>query len=194
MYMNKYPHNYFCLETEWYFSKVRLQDPFTSEPILKILENAYDSKYIYRRVATRSELEYFLKRLKLKSFSDYDVVYFPFHGGESCIKLEGEGRSAKNNLVTLDELAEMADGAFDGRIVHFSSCETLSSEEDVLRFKRGTKAALVSGYSKSVDCMRSTIADLAYFDMLHNFAISGIKTTMPKHNTEICKELGFKIY
>lgn len=186
-------HNYFCIETEWYFSKVRLQDPFSSEPVLKILENAYDSRYIYRRVATKAELEYFLRRLKLKSFSDYDVVYLAFHGAESCIRLEGEGRSARNNLVSFDELAEMADGAFEGRIVHFSSCETLASEVDARRFKRATKARLVSGYTKSVDSMRSTIADLTYFDALNRYALSGIKTTMPRNNADICEELGFRI-
>lgn len=192
--MGKSSHNYFCIETEWYFSKLRVMDPFSSEPVLQILENTYDSKYLYRRVATKSELKYVIGRLKLKSFSDYDVVYLPFHGESNCIKLEGEGRSPKNNLVSFEELAKIAEGAFENRIVHFSSCETLSSEEEVRKFKRITKAALVSGYTTTVDSMRSTIADLTYFDMLHRYAISGIKTAMPKYNQGICEELGFKIF
>lgn len=192
--MSKSTHNIFCLETEWYFSKVRLQDPFSSEPLLMMMENTYDWKYVYRRVATREELTYSLRRLKLASFSSYDVVYLTFHGEQNCIILEGEGKSPQRYLVSFDELADILDGALAGKFVHFSSCETLSSELDARRFKRLTKAKLISGYTKTVNNMRSSIADLSYFDILQNYSSGYIKKAMLNKNKDLCNELGFVIY
>ena len=41
----------------------------------------YKVPYIYRRVATLSELDYYLKEFRKKEYiNNYDVLYFSFHG------------------------------------------------------------------------------------------------------------------
>lgn len=193
MAIEHYKHQIVCLETEWYFNKKKLLDPFTSQPVLDMLCNLYSGvKYIYRRAATRADLEYLLRELKKSAFSDYDIFYLPFHGDDGCIILEGE--RGKKKRMTLSELAELADGAFEGKIIHFSSCKTMASEDLIRDFKKTTKARIVSGYTKEVDAMRSTIADLTYLDCIMRHSLPYAKKAMLKNNSDICEELGFVIY
>ena len=52
---------------------------------------------------------------------------------------------------------------FSSKIVHFSSCRTLTNEKVALEFK-----------SSSVDAMRSAIADMAYFNELMHIKNVGV--------------------
>ena len=191
--MKKVTQGIICLETEWSFNKKKLKDDFTSEPLLKFLKSYYNIDYIYRRVATCSELSYYLKEFSKKTFAKYGIFYFSFHGEKNCIILEGEKDEAS---VNLNKLAEISSAAFDDKIVHFSSCRTLiGSEEPIKQFKHITNAKIVSGYRKFVDPMRSAIHDVAYFDELQNRCKLGLmKNAMTKLYGELGKELGFEMY
>lgn len=78
-------------------------DKSSAEPLMKFF---YDSlrkdkfDYIYRRVATKDELQYILNQLKYKAFNDYYIVYFSFHGNNGGIKLEGEKKSVNFRRVS----------------------------------------------------------------------------------------------
>ena len=96
-----------------------------------------------------------------RKFNKYDIIYFACHGWNHAISLEGE-----DGNIDLLELAEESNDFFRNKIVHFSSCRTLSNENIALKFKEKTKARLVSGYKISVDPMKSMIADMAYFNDL----------------------------
>ena len=52
----------FSLESEWDHN---LTNKETVRPLLEVLENSADIKFIHRRVATKSELKYFLDLLKM---------------------------------------------------------------------------------------------------------------------------------
>lgn len=52
----------------------------------------------------------------------------------------------------------MANGAFENKFVHFSSCRTmLGSENSLEQFKINTGAAYISGYTTSVNGVLSAI-------------------------------------
>lgn len=98
-------------------------------------------------------MDYFTTKRKFAKFDKYDIIYFACHGRNHTISFEGE-----NDGIDLMELAAMNKNFFSSKIVHFSSCRTLTNEKVALEFKKQTGAKLVTGYSSSVDAMRSAIA------------------------------------
>lgn len=146
-----------CIETEWQITKRGNRRPVNSEPLMEFIGTMYNVPYIYRRVATRGELVYYLEQFKKHEYDKYDVFYFSFHGGTHSISLEGD----KEN-ISLDDLSEMGGTVFQGRYIHFSSCRTfLGSAEVNENFKKQSHAKFVSGYTKSVDDDLSAIHDIA---------------------------------
>lgn len=184
--------NIICLETEWSFNKRKFQDKFSSESLLVFLNSYYGTDYIYRRVATSSELEYYLKEFSKKSFDKYEIFYFSFHGERNAISLEGE----KDGIINLGKLAEMAGDAFQNKIVHFSSCRTfVGSNTSNEEFKDKTNASIISGYRKSVDVMKSAILDISYFNELQTRKRLGlVKNAMEKQYGDLMEKLGFALY
>lgn len=67
------------------------------------LEAYHRVRYVYRRVATRPELQYYLKQWRLKKYADFPVLYFALHGKPGLISLSE--RSADGE-ITLDWLGE----------------------------------------------------------------------------------------
>lgn len=180
-----------CLETEWSFNDKKIKDPITSEPLLEFLKSYYGFEYIYRRVATLGELEYYLHEFSKKTFNKYTIFYFCFHGNTQCIHLEGD-----NIDLSLNKLINHVGNAFENKIIHFSSCRTLlGSTNSIIEFKKAVGARLVSGYTKSVDITMSAINDIAYFDQLQKRTnIGTTEKAMQKYYGDLGKELGFKVY
>ena len=182
-----------CLETEWQLTVKKNQLPLHTEPLLDFLGKAYGCNYWYRRIATKAELQFYLRRFGYSKFDDYKIFYFSFHGNTRSISLEGE--KPGENIISLDDLAKMAGHTFENKIVHFSSCRTLLGNiQELEKFKKITKASLVSGYTTSVDGIKSAINDLAYFDQIFSYQNTGcVEAAMQKYYEGLGKELGFKI-
>jgi len=178
-----------CIETEWQITTQRNKRSINTEPLMNFLQKLDDVPCIYRRVATRDELKYYLKKFHNKEFENYKIFYFSFHGDTHEIALEGE----KENL-SLMELGDMADGLFEGKFVHFSSCRTLlGSDENLKDFVEGTRAKLVSGYTRSVDTFYSAIHDIALInELLTSTQIKPLLERMYKLYGGLEKKLGFK--
>lgn len=184
----------FCLETEWDFSTKKLKDPTSVEPMLNFMKNINKMDFVYRRVATKPELVFYLKELSKATFNKYEIVYFSFHGETRSICLEGENKN--NSSISLNEIAELANGAFYNKFVHFSTCNTLTgSESEIEYFKKVTNARLVSGYTRGVDYTLSSILDIAYFNELEHTSIKfgTIENRLNRHYSGLIKKLGFKI-
>ena len=148
-----------CFETEWEITTGNNRRSLNTEPLLHFMEESYGIPYLYRRIATKTELEYYLKKLSQKRYDKYDIVYFCFHGETHGLSLEGE-----NELLSLDELITIGGDVFKNRIVHFSSCRTLlGSQKAIDEFKTKSGAKSVSGYARSVDTVLSAIHDIALF-------------------------------
>ena len=135
--------------------------------MLNWLKEAYDCEIVYRRFRTKSDLKFYLEYFRTHSkgdeneenFGKYDIIYFACHGGKKCLWIEGKS-------VPLKTLAGWAKGFFNNKIIHFSSCRTMSNKIDSKHFKRDCQALMVSGYQISVDAMDSSIADIAIMNDL----------------------------
>jgi hypothetical protein len=154
----------------------------------------FNVPYIYRRVATRAELTYYLKQFATRKQFNYSVIYFSFHGYNNSINLEGEPE--ESSLIKLQDLLEINDSVFEGRYVHFSSCRTmLGSKSDFERFQEDSKALVVSGYSKSVNSYLSAVHDVALIgEYLDKKQKPAIFRRMEKRYAGLEQELGFKYY
>jgi hypothetical protein len=104
--------------------------------------------------------------------------------------------SEPNNPLTLDELSEISNNQFEDKIIHFGSCRTLNtSQKTIIDFKHQTGAKIVSGYSKSVDFMKSSILDFAYMSELASTQkLSTIENKMERLYNNLMNDLGFKIF
>lgn len=126
--------------------------------MLNWLKDAYDCEVIYRRFRTKSDLKYYLDyfRNHPEEFSDkkYDIIYFACHGEKKGLGIEGKS-------IPLTILAKWAKGFFKDKVIHFSSCRTMSNKIDSKHFKKDCQALMISGYKISVDALDSSIADIA---------------------------------
>lgn len=191
------PHNIICLEAEWLYNSCPKDNRFNlkTEHLLNWLKEYHHCDVIYRHILHKAELLYYLDyfRPTKREFKSHEIVYIACHGNEAAIHLEDED-------VELDVLADIAGNFFEGRIVHFSSCRTLADPVAAKRFKVKTKAKLVSGYTKSVDAMKSAIADMALFnDLMYITRKFGLitnesRSSFRKTYSSLLEELGFVAY
>ena len=172
--------NIICFETEWLYNHHIKDERFNlnCQPILHCLKEFYGCDYIYRNFLTIDNLVFYMDYFNKSAFKPkkYPIVYISTHGLTSTICMEGvkeDKRKKKQDVeeedkseIKLSELAEISNGFFEDRIVHFSSCLTLRNKDAALKFKQDTGALYVSGYQKSVDAMRSAILDMAYLNAL----------------------------
>ena len=160
---------------------------------MQYMSEMYGVPYVYRRVATRAELKYYLTFFaSRKEYDNYDVLYLSFHGEKHAIILEGE--KGEEQILTLDELREIGGDVFSGRYVHFSSCRTLIGSQDIIaKFKKQTKAKMVSGYTKCVDSHDSAIHDIALIgELLTRKQIPALLSWMKKRYGGLEEALGFR--
>ncbi|MDE5848287.1 MAG: hypothetical protein K2H71_13160 [Muribaculaceae bacterium] len=195
--MKQKAHNIICLEAEWLYNSAKKTDRFNlkTEPLLNWLKEFHECDVIYRHILHIADLQHYLDYFQpsKRDFKNHEIVYIACHGNEATIHLE-------DGNIDLDTLADMAGDFFNGRIVHFSSCKTLADPEAAQHFKARTKAKLVSGYTKSVDAMKSSIADMALFNDLmyitRNFGVitNENRSSFRKTYSSLLKELGFEAY
>ena len=190
-------HNIICLEAEWeYRYDKRNKFSLNTEPLLNWLRTFHGCDIVYRHILNKQDLQYYLDYFAShkREFKKYDIIYIACHGWHHAISLEGE-----DGHIDLSELKTMANGFFENRIIHFSSCKTLANPDEARKFKEGCGARLVSGYEISVDAMTSAIADAAFFNEIMNYQNIGIfknDTTclFRKKYESLLNELKFRVY
>ena len=89
----------FCLEGHWWGVKGKT----TVEPVLRLLETQADYRTPYRHydVATHEGLDFYLKKWRGASLSDFPILYLGFHGAPGELHV-GEGR---DKSLSLEDLA-----------------------------------------------------------------------------------------
>lgn len=157
-------HNIICLEAEWEYSERNPDNRFSLNtlPMLNWLKEAYDCEVIYRKIRTKSDFKYYLDYFRSheeEEFEKFDIIYFACHGEKKSLWIEGQ-------TIPLTTISEWAKGFFEDKILHFSSCRTMSNKIDSKHFKKDCQALMVSGYQVSVDAMDSSIADIAIMNDL----------------------------
>src|SRR5437867_8937471 len=150
----------FCLEGEW---SPDIKDQSSVEPALVLLSKMpeYHTPYVRRDVATRAEFDHYVTKWLQVKYAGYPILYLAFHGTEGTIRF---GDLRKNeNVVTLDELAQLLEGRCRGRMIYFSSCDTMGEHGNRLRsFLRRTDALAVCGFRRYVDWLTSMAFDLLF--------------------------------
>ena len=165
-------HNIICLEAEWEYRNAKSNKfSLNTEPLLNWLRTFHGCDIVYRHIINKQDLQYYLDYFAShkREFKKYDIIYIACHGWHHAISLEGE-----DGHIDLSELKTMANGFFENRIIHFSSCKTLANPDEARKFKEGCGARLVSGYEISVDAMTSAIADAAFFNEIMYYQNIGI--------------------
>ena len=130
--------------------------------------------------------------MNYKTYKDYQIVYLSFHGRSQSIDISSE----PYRPIDFSELADISKEVFQDRVIHFGSCRTLFTSDRIIKdFKAKSGAKLVSGYTKNVDFIRSSIMDIAYFSELGNIKnLGSINKRMDKLYGNLKEELGFKIF
>ena len=178
----------FCLEGEW--NEKDLRDKSSVESYLRFLDESFGVDYIFRKVNSKeSFLNYLniLSKYSKSKYADYGILYLAFHGEKNCIYLnDGE-------TITMEEILNECGAALKDRIVHFGSCSTLRVHADLLSdFFSKSEAKAVSGFSKDIDFMESSLFDIAYLNKLTEYERTGhILNHMWDKYPRLSEELGF---
>lgn len=182
----------FCLETEWEQSIHDMKKESSARPLLQYLYASEGTEFVFRQVATRAEFDYYISHLSRQAYKRFDIVYLCFHGRE------GEIAFANGESISLSEIADNFQGIFNDRKVHFGSCSTLKTEDDILsKFKDLTGAKLVTGYKKAVPFHDSFLFELWLMHLLtHHKSLGGIKlhSKVEKEMKFYSEKLKFRIF
>lgn len=176
----------FCLEGEWQEKDLRKKQGISS--MLQFLHDNCNIEYVHRKLSTVESFLNYLQSLKRGNLKKYDIIYLAFHGYSNNIYI------AKGHELSLEELAEQTEGLFVDRVIHFGSCKTLfTSERRLLEFKEATGARLISGFTKTIDFVDSTLLDIAYFTHLQDVVhVGSIERRMRSQYPDLCGRLGLK--
>jgi len=187
----------FCIEEADWWNDVKR--PASAESALTLLRQLppYYTPYIHRDVDTRSEFDYCIQKWLQAGQARYPILYLAFHGAPGTIQF-GDLRKTEN-LVGLDELEEALSNACRGRMVYFSSCDTLAINGHRLRaFVRRTGALAVCGFRSYVDWLTSVAFDLLFLRQAqyNAFTIPGARAIRSHVHEEaggLSKKLGFRM-
>lgn len=169
------PKGIFCLEGDWWGD---LKHQTSVEHGLVLLNKLppYYTPYIHRDVATRQEFDHHVAKWLQAKHNDYPILYLAFHGTTGTVQF-GDLRKPEN-IVTLDELEDLLQSRCRGRIVYFSSCDTLAEHGNRLRsFVQRTRALAVCGFRQYVDWLTSVAFDLLFLRQAqyNAFTVSGAR-------------------
>lgn len=186
----------FCLEGDWWND---LKHSTSTESALRLLKEFPPryTPYIYRDVGTRAEFNYYVRKWLQVAHTNYPILYLAFHGTPGTIQF-GDLRN-QENIVSLDELGQALSGHCRGRIVYFSSCDTMGENGNRLRgFLRKTQALAVCGYRCSVDWLNSVAFDLLFLGQaqLNAFTTAGmhaIEQRILENAGGLSKKIGFRM-
>ena len=186
----------FCLEGDWCN---KIHKGSTVEPILALINkwDPYYVPYVHRDVATREELEHYLKKWTQQKLARYPILYLAFHGSANQIRV-GDLRISKNT-VTLDDVAAVLEGRCHRRIIYFASCATLKLDDNTIRaFLRKTNSLAVCGYRCTVDWLDASVFELIVFSAMQRNAttVAGAKAMRKRireHAPHLARQLGFRM-
>ena len=184
--MLPYKKNIACIEGRWERDLTKSNSVATG---LELLErNRIVPKQCYKSSHSKNSTLDFLTEFTQKRYASYSILYLSFHGEPGVI---GFGKEA----VTLEELEEKLIGRLPGKILHFGSCQTLNVNKRLItKFLRNTNAAAISGFTKDVPFLESTLLDLLYFERCQQrLKMSEVAFDMKNNYSQLCRKLGFRL-
>ena len=183
-----YTQYIFCLEGEW---EDTLKSKNSILPTLEFLEHSQGVKFLFRKVALAEDLFFYLDKAVKAEYKKYSIIHLAFHGNAQKIWMADH-----ETTVNMKDIADKYEGKFCGRVVHFGSCKTLkTSTENLKYFLETTGAELVSGYTKDVDFVDSSIFDIVYFTKLQNYKqVWRVNDDLKENYPGLHERLGFKAF
>ena len=180
-----YKKHIFCLEGHW---EMDLRDNSSVHAALVFLHQNCYIKYIYKHCATRETLQYYLKQWRQRKYGSYSICYLAFHGEPETIKVGKE-------MVSLDELADMLEGACKDKIIHFGSCKTLSTDNrNIVRFLEKTGALCVCGFKNEIDFVESSVFDMLLIEMFQKYRdVAKVNRDINRYYRTLVRKLEFKL-
>jgi len=186
----------FCLEIgDWYGDMKKRE---TIRPVLELLHySLLKVPFIYRDVATQSELNHYLNKWTQNKYKGFPILYMAFHGSPGEILVSEEsGRSVR---VGFDDLLDVLEGACHGKVIHFGACDTLNAHGSVLnRYLRSFDALAISGYKRQVDWIESSVFEMLYLSELQKNAMTkagvmAVEKRIKEVVPSLARKLGFRM-
>jgi len=147
-----------CLESLW---DSDVEERLSVVPIVELVSNLHDLKFIYLSCNTPEELKHNLKKVKRKP--GYGILYLSFHGHPGEIVVDG-------SKMQIESLASFMGTGFTNWVVHFGSCETIDTKKSrIYDFIEATGVSTVLGYKMDVDWLEATALDLLLLDWLQHY-------------------------
>ena len=190
-----YAKGVFCLENEWF----GLRSSVSVLPALKFLHDSdYRLQFIHRDVATRAELEHYLRKWLMEKHSGFEVLWLAMHTRKGLL-LPGDVRR-HDEKMDFDQLEQALAGRCAGRIIHFGGCRTLLLPKSrIERFLRVTRALSVSGFLTEVDWTESTLFETSLLLELQKHpatraGLSAVRSVMKRMRPLECRRAGFVMH
>ena len=190
-----YRKGIFCLENEWF----GLRSSISVRPALELLRASdYHVPFIHRDVATRAELEHYIRKWFHEGNSGFEILWLAMHSRRGLL-LPGDMRRPEER-IHIDRLEEILAGKCRGRFIHFGGCRTLSiPRARIARFLKATGAVGISGFGEEVDWTESTLFETALLLELqkHPMTPAGIRkvrTAMRRSRPRDVEQSAFSIH
>lgn len=190
-----YEKGVFCLENEWF----GLRSSVSVLPALKLLHDSdYRIRFIHRDVATRAELEHYLRKWLMEKHAGFEVLWLAMHTRKGLL-LPGDVRR-HDEKMDFDQLERALAGRCTGRIIHFGGCRTLLlPKARIDRFLRVTKALSVSGFLTEVDWTESTLFETSLMLEMQKHpatrrGMTALRNTMRRMRPLECRRSGFVMH
>lgn len=171
-------------------SDVDLRQQFGVATLLQTVRELSGLKFIRRDIGTAPELYYYVRKWTQQRYREYQIGHFGFHGKPGELWLSGSTK------VTLEELADVMDGRAGGRIIYFSSCEIMGTDDAVLRrFQERSGADAVIGFLERV----GGSLELPAFELLllqalnDDVRMDAVEERIRRQHPYLCELLGLKI-
>ena len=193
--MTVYEKGIFCLENEWF----GLRSSVSVLPALKLLHDSdYRVPFIHRDVATRAELEHYLRKWLMEKHAGFEVLWLAMHTRKGLL-LPGDVRR-HDEKMDFDQLETALAGRCAGRIIHFGGCRTLLlPRARIERFLRATRALSVSGFLTEVDWTESTLFETSLMLELQKHpatrkGLAALRASMRRLRPLECRRAGFVMH
>lgn len=175
----------YCVEGDW---APDFRNKISIKTALDFLDVNANVRNIHKYCSSSEQMNSLIKEFALQRYSRYGILYFAYHGGKNCLHL------GKRKKLYLEDLGEIIDGCAYKKIIHFGSCSTLNVDRwAIKRFMRKTGAIAVSGYSKDIPFIDSTLLDILFFEACQHYQkMKPIEKYMKENHSGMMKNTGFK--
>ncbi len=169
----------YIFEGTWWSKK---ETPLVLSYFQALAASHGDIDLSHRTIRSVADIEYYVKRL---SKGERAFVYFACHGEQMYLRpADARSRIAPEQLY--EALATAKDGAIG--YLHFGCCEMVESapgkrRASLARLMNASGARWVSGYTKEIDWLRSTLLDLALVSEFYAAFPRGRKRGGPRVDT-----------